>query len=283
VLRPLVSEKIKQDLSCETPETRLRAAMMIHYAPEEEQLVLRSLVSEKIKQDLSCETPETRLRAAMMIHYAPEEEQLVLRSLVSEKIKQDLSCETPETRLRAAKMIEFASEEERTALIKLALSLEHPEVQKTAAKMIWYIPKKERVELIKIAFNAGLGNAIIESPLYRRSNLNNERFARENFEKTGSKTTLLGGSLIEKLIIRHINPKAFLAWQKIYENYQIWINNEFDYVPIEPIQAYRFNSDGLVDVFSGVIDLSLTKWLVISGGMFENELLTQKDKIISVL
>lgn len=76
---------------------------------------------------------------------------------------------------------------------------------------------------------------------------------------------------------------AFLAWQKIYENHQVWENNGFDYVPIEPIQSYRLNKKGLVDVFSGVLDLSLAKWLEYSSRMFEEELTKQRDKIISVL
>jgi hypothetical protein len=68
-----------------------------------------------------------------------------------------------------------------------------------------------------------------------------------------------------------------------YEHYQVWRDNGFDYVPIEPIQSYRLNKEGLVDVFSGVLDVSLAKWGEVSGGMFWDELTKQRDNIISVL
>ena len=217
------------------------------------------------------------------INYAPEQEQASL-------IKQALSQQDPEVQREAAEMISYAPAQERASLrllvagkIKQALSQENPEVQRKAAGMIEYAPEQERASLIKIAFDAGLGNEVVQSPLYDKSDLDKQRFKRQAFEKTGSETTLVGGPLKDKLIIRHIKPRAFLAWQKIYENHQAWKNNGFDYVPIEPIQSYRLNKKGLVDVFSGVLDLSLAKWLEVSGGMFEKELREQKNKIISVL
>src|SRR3990167_2346123 len=176
-----------------------------------------------------------------------------------------------------------APKQERASLIKQALSQEDPEVQRKAAEMILCAPKQERASLIKIAFYAGLGNEIVKSPLYDNSNFDKERFKRKMFEKTGSETTLVGGTLKDKLIIRHVKPSAFLAWQKIYENHQVWKNNGFDYVPIEPIQSYRLNKKGLVDVFSGVLDLSLAQWAEVSGYMFMEELGKQKHNIISVL
>src|SRR3990167_7592860 len=205
-----------------------------------------------IKQALSQEDPEVQRKAAEMIRYVPEQERASLQLLVLEKIKQ-------------------------------ALSQEDPEVQRKAAEMILCAPKQERASLIKIAFYAGLGNEIVKSPLYDNSNFDKERFKRKMFEKTGSETTLVGGTLKDKLIIRHVKPSAFLAWQKIYENHQVWKNNGFDYVPIEPIQSYRLNKKGLVDVFSGVLDLSLAQWAEVSGYMFMEELGKQKHNIISVL
>jgi len=109
------------------------------------------------------------------------------------------------------------------------------------------------------------------------------RVIREEFRKTGSTTTLVGGPLKDRLIIRHIKPGAFIAWQKAYEDYEMWRKAGFDYVPIEPIQSYRLNKEGEVDVFSGVLDLSLDQWLEISGGIFEKELSELRDRIISAL
>ena len=183
---------------------------------------------------------------------APEQEQSSLRLLVLEKIKQ-------------------------------SLSQEDPEVWRIAADTIRFAPVQERAGLIKQAFDAGLGNEIVKPPLYKNSDLDKERFRRKEFEKTGSETTLIGGALKDKLIIRHIEPKAFLAWQKIYENHRIWKNAHFDYVPIEPIQSYRLSKKGTVEVFSGVLDLSLAQWAEVSGDMFMEELGKQKHNIISVL
>ncbi len=57
---------------------------------------------------------------------------------------------------------------------------------------------------------------------------------RRNFEKTGSKTTLLGGSLAGKIIVREIAKKNLDAW-KIALNPSFWQSRGFSYVPIEPI------------------------------------------------
>ncbi len=218
---------------------------MIEYAPEQERAAL-------IREALSKEDTEVQRIAAVIIKYAPEHEQVSLRVLVAEKIRE-------------------------------ALSKENPEVERSAAGMIEYAPEQERDSLIKTAFEAGLGAEVIKPPLYDKSALDKAKFRREEFKKTGSETTLVGGALKGKLIIRHIKPTAFLAWQKIYENYQAWRDAGFDYVPIEPIQSYRLNKKGLVDVFSGVLDLSLARWNYISGGMFMGELGRQRNKIISVL
>ncbi len=218
------------------------------------------------------------------IKYAPEKKRALL-------IEQALSQEDPEVQSRAAEMIWCAPEEEQASLRQLvlniitqALSQDDPEVQRRAAGMIRWAPEEKRALLIKMAFDKGLGNKIVKPPLYNESNLDTERFARKKFRKTGSRTTLLGGPLKDKLIVRHIQPGSFLAWKRIYECYGVWIQNGFNYVPIEPIQSYRFNKqEGLVEVFSGVLDLSLAEWLEISGEMFREELMEQKHRIISVL
>src|SRR3989339_201709 len=255
----------------------------IQNAPEQEQVSLWLLISEKIKQALFQKDPTVQREAAMIIWYAPAQEQVSL-------IKQALSQKDPSVQREAAVMIECAPAQERVSLqllisekIKQALSQKDPAVQREAVGMIWYAPGQKRISLVKIASDAGLGNEIVKPPLYYNSNLDRGRFKREKFHKTGSETTLVGGALKDKLIIRHIKPRAFLAWQKIYENYQVWQDNGFDYVPIEPIQSYRLNKKGMVDVFSGVLDLSLAEWSEISGNIFIKELEEQRDKIISIL
>src|SRR3989339_878625 len=281
---------IKQALSQEDPSVQREAARMIRYAPEQEQVSLWLLISEKIKQALFQKDPTVQREAAMIIWYAPAQEQVSLQLLISEKIKQALSQKDPTVQREAAEMIWYVPRREIVSLqllisekIKQALSQEDPAVQREAVGMIRYAPAQKRISLVKIASDAGLGNEIVKPPLYYNSNLDRGRFKREKFHKTGSETTLVGGALKDKLIIRHIKPRAFLAWQKIYENYQVWQDNGFDYVPIEPIQSYRLNKKGMVDVFSGVLDLSLAEWSEISGNIFIKELEEQRDKIISIL
>ena len=126
----------------------------------------------------------------------------------------------------------------------------------------------------------GFDKELIKPPLYNKD-IDTEHFSRQAFEKTGSGTTLVGGKLKDKAIVRHIKPKAFLAWQRLYEDYTLWQNAGFDYVPIEPILSYRLNKEGLVDVFSGVLDLNLSKWE--KTDMFTDKLQQQKDKILEVL
>src|SRR3989339_322813 len=282
-LQLLISEKIKQALSQEDPAVQREAAGMIRYAPTQEQVSL-------IKQALSQKDPAVQREAAVMIECAPAQERVSLQLLISEKIKQALSQKDPTVQREAAEMIWYVPRREIVSLqllisekIKQALSQEDPAVQREAVGMIRYAPAQKRISLVKIASDAGLGNEIVKPPLYYNSNLDRGRFKREKFHKTGSETTLVGGALKDKLIIRHIKPRAFLAWQKIYENYQVWQDNGFDYVPIEPIQSYRLNKKGMVDVFSGVLDLSLAEWSEISGNIFIKELEEQRDKIISIL
>lgn len=160
----------------------------------------------------------------------------------------------------------------------------NPSVQANALALIEFVPSEEQKRFIHMAFEQGLGETLIRPPLYENHpDIDDKQLRRQAFSKTGSGTTLLGGSLKDKLIVRHITPKAFLAWQKAYEDHKTWHANGFDYVPIEPIQSYHLNRNNLVDVYSGVLDLSLHRWSLLSGGLFMDELNVQKVKIESVL
>ncbi|MDO8482490.1 MAG: hypothetical protein Q7S86_01565, partial [bacterium] len=91
-----------------------------------------------------------------------------------------------------------------------------------------------------------------------------------------------GGSLKDNTIIRHIEPISFVAWQRLFEDHEMWESVGFDYVPIEPIQSFKFNKEGVVDVFSGVLDLSLETWQNMTDD-FVADLHTDQEKIIEVL
>ena len=128
-----------------------------------------------------------------------------------------------------------------------------------------------------------LGEELIKHSLYRNNNIDNKSFSRQEFAKTGSQTTLIGGELKDKTILRHIKPEAFLTWQKIYEDYASWKEFGFDYVPIEPIVSYSLNlKKEQVDVFSVVLDLNFDDWMY-KTEMFYEELRKQRDRIKEVL
>jgi len=118
--------------------------------------------------------------------------------------------------------------------------------------------------------------------LYAKNDVSDSSFSRVQFEKTGSELKLLGGSLKGKVVVRSMTEDAFRSWQMIYEDHGLWTIGGFDYVPIEPILSFKQNKDGLVDVSSGVLDLSLRAWNKMSGP-FANELNIDKGNILGVL
>jgi hypothetical protein len=122
--------------------------------------------------------------------------------------------------------------------------------------------------------------ALIFNRLYQKAPV---KFYEHEFEKTGSRTVLLGGKLKGKIINRVIKADAFEAWKYAYINID-WKKEGFDYVPIEPIQSVRRNKkdSSLVEVKSGVLDISAADW---SGytQLFANEIGLDISKIIDVL
>jgi hypothetical protein len=224
---------------------------------------------------LETDNIEVQKVAARMIEYASQKERTIF-------IEKALETDNIEVQKVAAIMIWRAPKEDRIALIQKALEIDNIEVQKIATIMIWSIPEKGKKTLIK-KLNKELSNFLIESPLYDESNLSNKIFGREKFDKTGSETTLIGGPLKGKTIVRHILPESFLAWKQTYEDCSTWQEAGFDYVPIEPIQSYFLNKKkGMVSVFSGVMDLNFQSWMGITL-LFKEELSRQQDKIVKVL
>jgi hypothetical protein len=255
---------------------------MIWYAPDEDKANLQDTLLKSIKRGLENPDPETQKVFADMIEFASADDQVVLQEILLENIKRGLENPDAETQKAFAKMIRDVSQWEVSSLVNLCLENQNPAVQKASIEMIWRTSLSERQKLFELAVEKGWGKELIKPPLYAKNNINAETFSRQDFDKTGSKTTLVGGKLKDKTIIRSINPEAFVVWQRLYEDYRIWQDAGFDYVPIEPIQSYRLNN-GLVDVYSGVLDLSLGSWEQRMKNMFVSELRDQLDKIIRVL
>ncbi|PIT93094.1 MAG: hypothetical protein COU06_01680 [Candidatus Harrisonbacteria bacterium CG10_big_fil_rev_8_21_14_0_10_38_8] len=312
-LRNIVSKKTKDNLESDDPKVQLVGALMIYQASVEDRVDLRSMVSKNIKQALDnsnadvqemwaemtyyvpdnekadiikrvldSDYPNVQLVGAQMIYCAPHNERDDLRDIVSQKAKKNLESDNAKVQEIGGKMIRYAPDYERATLIRKALESSNLETQRIGVLMLRYVPIGDQSLLTEQIIKLGLGSYLIEPPLYDNQEMDGESFSRKEFKKTGSQTILIGGELKDKVILRRVPPTAFLAWKKIYENHQLWRDAGFDYVPIEPILSYRPNKDGLVDVYSGVLDLSLRVWLL-KTTMFKGELNEQKNRILSVL
>ena len=214
----------------------------------------------------------TLINSDKMLHFSPTERLATIQKIFSLSEEAQVLVVTEADSL-------FKLNEQAT-VIRSALDSQFLSVQRVATQKLDCLPEQERLELLK---DPVLARLIVSSPLYRYKDINDVSFARRDFAKSGSETTLLGGSLYEHLIIRHLKPKTFLAWQKAYENWQGWELAEFDYVPVEPIQSYRLSQSGYVDVASGVLDISLDKWSKLYPEIFTQELRNIAQQIKTTL
>ncbi|KKR57202.1 MAG: hypothetical protein UT94_C0018G0028 [Candidatus Uhrbacteria bacterium GW2011_GWF2_40_263] len=73
-------------------------------------------------------------------------------------------------------------------------------------------------------------------------------FFRKQFEKTGSGTTLLGGELKERVIVRSIEPQTLMSWKAAFENREFWKAKGFEIVPVEPIVGIKPSKKGIKEV-----------------------------------
>lgn len=256
-------------------EVQKIAVKRIYYLSKTEREPLQKLILQTIKDGLKNPDVEIQKISAEMIEYVSEEDKVSL-------IREGFYNPNPEVQKVIISIIKFVSEENMAPLIKEGLNCPDFEVNKVSAEMIEYISKKEKDDLFVLAIAKGLGNYLIQTPLYKKGDITNEKFSRTKFAKTGSETILLGGDLKEKTIIREVQPQAFLAWQELYENWKLWQQNGFDYVPIEPIQSFILTETELVRVYGGVLDLSLRIWEDRTD-RFVQELYDQKVAIEKVL
>ena len=211
----------------------------------------------------------------------PEYLKQVAESAISKKDDSNNSSEQKKLREEIDK-IRCSSQDVRAKRIRQCLLSDNPKMQKECAQLIYTVQeKREQSDLFNLA-KQKLGNAIVEPPLYKNTNISNENFAREEFEKTGSDLIVVGGELKNKVIFHSITPDAFLNWQKAYEDHELWHRAGFDYVPIEPIFSFHYNKNGMVDVASGVLDISLRQWEKMSG-YYINDLYRQREKIMETL
>jgi HEAT repeat protein len=263
------------------------SAKMAALAPGAEVDALKKIIADKIKReslDQADENSRARKAGMDMIYWAPEADKVDLTRLGLED--QDI-----EVQKAAARNLSWLSGEEKISLsrivsVKMEQGLEDQDAKKRrkAVVMFSWAADEDKERLFNLIKDKGLGEQLIKSSLYRGHKISRTEFSRHKFDKTGSETTLLGGELRGKTIIRHIKPQAFLAWQKLYENQAAWQEAGFDYVPIEPIQSYRLNPEGLVDVATGALDLNLADWDKKTNSFKNNgEFLQQRRQIMQIL
>jgi hypothetical protein len=256
------------------PDPLIELGETIRRAPKEK-------VASMIAEGLDSPDINVQKTSASMIWRASEDDEALLRKVVVQKVTEGLASPDPEIQKKATKMIIYAEEGARASLITQGLNSPNVEVQKASVDMISYNP--ERDNLVALAVEKNLGNYLIEPSLYSRGmDVAEDKFSRATFTKTGSETVLLGGELKGKTILRKVSPSAFMSWQRLYEDYNLWQEAGFDYVPIEPIQSFGVNEDKFVDVYCSVLDLNLGQWCQ-KAIMFTDDLNVQMEKIIQVV
>jgi hypothetical protein len=254
--------------------------------PEQEKNILKKKLASRIREGLERGDEEGKKRFLGliwdMIWDLPTDQ---LRDIIM------IGFESGDWRVTCAcvEMMVFIPKKEATQIKKKAASSIYQKLSSGDERevnagrwSIWCAAKKERKRMFEKVRRL-LGISIAEPPLYKGKEISGEHLSRDEFEKTGSKTILLGGELKDKTIVRKMQPEAFLVWQKLYEDHEMWSAAGFDYVPIEPIQSFKFNKEeGMVDVYSGVLDVSFAEWSMMSG-YYVSELEKKRNAILKVL
>lgn len=265
-----------------SPDIQQSAVRLVWKIPEKDRYAL-------IKKALESPHTNVQYEASMGIHTIPSTEQESISELLFKVVQKNIIGKDGKINKEYARMsyhlpTAYKSLVHDTLEFHIYRNLEsnNRKTQQEAIDSLPLLPLDKKEQLTAYAIKRGLGSLLVAPPLYKKEALTSDVFARKKFEKTGTETTLIGGRLKDKAIIRHLDPYAFSAWKKTYENTDMWKEAGFDYVPVEPILSYSLNKEGLVDVFSGVLDLSLREWHS-KTEMFADELRIQKEKIIKTL
>lgn len=300
-LEEMLSQKLKEGIESLGTETQKALIPLVVYIPEREIAplvevgfnspdvevqktsvsVIDNIEGAKrasfVKRGLESMDAEIQEASAHMIYCVPREE-------IPPLIMLGLKSSNPEVQKISALQITRARIADRAQLIMFGL--ENSGAKTELLSVIGLISEEHQLAMLAFLTKKKMGNNFVAPRLYKNNKITNKDFSRQKFAKTGSETVLIGGGLKDKTILRKIEPSAFVAWQSVYENHNLWTQAGFDYVPIEPIQSYHLNSEGLVDVYTGILDLSLSDWIDIDGkntALFRGELEKQRDKIIEIL
>jgi hypothetical protein len=102
-------------------------------------------------------------------------------------------------------------------------------------------------------------------------------------KKSWAELSIHQNALRWKSIVRHFPPAQFLAWKQLYENHVLRKEHWFDYVPVEPMQAFYQRASWLMDVYTGVLDCNLsTRLNTLDTWLWSKDLSEDIEKIQSV-
>lgn len=181
-------------------------------------------------------------------------------------ISEGLDTGDTATMIECVGLIWYASEEESGALVRKAIATGNRPVVARCMDIIPIIRDEEGRSELYASARKILGDEFFQGPLYRKVP---EEFGRLRFAKTGSDTVLIGriadSELKGRVIVRRLDLRNFLAWKRLYDDYESWRDNGFAYVPVEPIVSFSIRENGIVDAYTGVLDMSLEEWEGISG------------------
>lgn len=266
---------LEEALSSGTPSLQIAAIANIGLFPPQKKIL-------KIKQALNSPDEEVRIQALrqVIIQHTPPRSITIDDEILNQAKKALDSGSIPLVEVGIDYLKFFDKNTQKKYIQKILNSPADNHLHVTLITSSLFSPN----ERLRLLHDPRFTEIIISTPLYKNTSLDGDTLGREKFEKTGSETTLLGGTLKNKLIIRHITPNAFVSWQKAYEDWQNWELAEFDYTPIEPIQAYRLNRvSGIVEVASGVLDLNLQQWTNLFPNLYSKELAVLKKQIEDTL
>lgn len=283
-LRDVVGRRIREALTGPNAESAEEILSVLYTARDSQKAHL-------IRMALAHPSIKVQSAAARLLLESPREERDRLKRIVFEKVKEGLQSPDVETLRMVSGMIVFADNpvplrKKLDKRIKEEMQSSDINVRRAAVDMIWSATEDAKQELFELAVQNGVGDDLIKPKLYKQKKYeSNGKLLRQRFEKSGSKTTLLYGTLKNKVIVRHLLPEAFLSWQKAFESFEEWKKAGFDYVPIEPIHSFRLRKSGLVDVYSGVLDLNLEDWVGVSNWHLPNlsYQLKRIDKVVQDL
>ncbi len=270
-----IASLIQIGLDNQSRDVQKKTVSAIEFATENERAAL-------FEKALSIENAEIHKICAMNIDsISNNQDRAPLYLHLSQILEKGLASDDEESAKIYTMTIHSLPEKYWPSLLEAGLKNIHPTIQSRCLKMIHLLQDNEKEKLFDLA-KKQLGNNVVESRLYEGGNISEDNFSRKDFLKTGSELTLIGGDLKNKTVLREIEINPFLVWQRLFEDYQLWKDNGFDYVPIEPIQSFKMTDSGMADVYSGVLDLSFYDWYQMTED-FRDELTKDRNMILRVL